>query len=204
MPLAATPSFSRFLIPALAGRFISGDEGHGPRQRPGYQVTPNLSLSCPMHAGNKTDLVQKMSPPCGEASGIRRDTSGEHQKKAYEKQIIRLKQRHQQTPISYHQTERERVAKYNYNRELPTQKVLDLLKAQLPQPIRTGGDCRQMDLAGFSQGQPPRRRQYALRVWAFIGINAVASGSTLAGRVRRSPRIPPTRAPNTAVISPPT
>jgi hypothetical protein len=54
--------FFKLLIPALAGRFISGDEGHGTRQRPGYQVTPNLSLSCPMHAGNKTDLVQKMSP----------------------------------------------------------------------------------------------------------------------------------------------
>jgi hypothetical protein len=47
----------------FTGRFISGDEAHGPRQRDGYQVTPKLSLSCLMHAGNKTDLVQKMSPP---------------------------------------------------------------------------------------------------------------------------------------------
>jgi hypothetical protein len=81
--------FFKFLFPAVAGRFLSGDAGHGPRQRHGYQVTPNLSLSCPMHAGNKTDSVQKMSPPLGEASGIRRDTDGKHQKKAYEKQIIR-------------------------------------------------------------------------------------------------------------------
>ena len=28
-----------------------------------YQVTPNLSLSCPMHAGNKPDSVQNTSPP---------------------------------------------------------------------------------------------------------------------------------------------
>jgi hypothetical protein len=54
--------FFKLLIPAIAGRFISGDEGHEARQRPGYQVTPKLSLSCPMRAGNKTDLAQKMSP----------------------------------------------------------------------------------------------------------------------------------------------
>ncbi len=28
-----------------------------------YQVTPQLSLSCPMHAVNKPECVQKMSPP---------------------------------------------------------------------------------------------------------------------------------------------
>ncbi len=55
--------FLNFLISATRGRFISGDEGHGTRQRPGYQVSPRLSLSCPMHAGNKTDSVQKTSPP---------------------------------------------------------------------------------------------------------------------------------------------
>jgi hypothetical protein len=55
--------FFKLLIPAIAGRFISGDEGHGTRQRDGYQVTPKLSLSCPMHAGNKPECVQKMSPP---------------------------------------------------------------------------------------------------------------------------------------------
>jgi hypothetical protein len=53
LPLAATPSFSSFIIPALAGRFFFGDEGHGPRQRSGYRVTPKLSLSCPMHAGKE-------------------------------------------------------------------------------------------------------------------------------------------------------
>ena len=33
--IAATPSFSGGLIPALAGRFISSDEGHESRQRTG-------------------------------------------------------------------------------------------------------------------------------------------------------------------------
>jgi hypothetical protein len=28
----------------------------------GYLIAPHLSLSCPMHAGNKTECVQKMSP----------------------------------------------------------------------------------------------------------------------------------------------
>jgi hypothetical protein len=78
--LAATPSFSRGLIPAIAGRFISSDEGHESRQ------PAALPLSCPMHAGNKSHNAQKMSPLGGEASDIRRDTDGEHQKKAYEKQ----------------------------------------------------------------------------------------------------------------------
>jgi hypothetical protein len=54
--------FFKLLIPAIAGRFISGDEEHGPRQRPGYQVTPKLSLSCPMHAGNKPQMVQNPAP----------------------------------------------------------------------------------------------------------------------------------------------
>jgi hypothetical protein len=60
----------------------------GTRQRPGYQVTPKLSLSCPMHAGNKPRMVQKMSP-----LGVKQATYGETRtanikKKAYEKQIL--------------------------------------------------------------------------------------------------------------------
>jgi len=45
---------------------------------------------------------------------------------------------------------------------------------------------------------------HRLGVWVSIGINAVASGSIRAERVRLTPRTPPTRAPNTAAISPPT
>jgi len=78
--------FQGGVIPALAGRFISSDEGHGSRQRPGYQVTPKLSLSCPMHAGNKPKCVQKMAPP-----EVKQATYGETRtaniKKAYAKQI---------------------------------------------------------------------------------------------------------------------
>jgi DNA repair protein RadC len=55
--------FFKVLIPAIAGRFISGDEAHGTRQRDGYPVTPEFSLSCPMHTRNKPDSVQKMPPP---------------------------------------------------------------------------------------------------------------------------------------------
>jgi hypothetical protein len=40
-----------------------------------------------MHAGNKNSFSSKAVSAIGEASDIRRDTSGEHQKKAYEKQI---------------------------------------------------------------------------------------------------------------------
>jgi len=54
--------FFKASIPALAGRFISGDAEHGPRQRDGYQVTPQLSLSWPMHAGNKPQMAQNTAP----------------------------------------------------------------------------------------------------------------------------------------------
>jgi hypothetical protein len=63
-PFAACCSaiFFTVSIPALAGRFISGDAEQGSRQRNGYPVTPRLSLSCPLHAGNKTQSVQKTAP----------------------------------------------------------------------------------------------------------------------------------------------
>ena len=79
--------FFRVLIPALAGRFFSSDEGHGSRQRPGYQVTPKLSLSCPMHAGNKPKCVQKMAPPEVKQATYGETRTANIKKKAYEKQI---------------------------------------------------------------------------------------------------------------------
>ncbi|MDD5139537.1 MAG: hypothetical protein PHY43_04655 [Verrucomicrobiales bacterium] len=71
----------------FTGRFISGDEGHGSRQRPGYLVTPIFRC----HAPCTPEINRVQFKKClrlGEASGIRRDTDGDHQKKAYEKQII--------------------------------------------------------------------------------------------------------------------
>jgi hypothetical protein len=59
----------------------------GTRQRDGYRVTPNLSLSCPMHAGNKTDLVQKMSPRLVKQAAYGETRTAIIKKKAYEKQI---------------------------------------------------------------------------------------------------------------------
>ena len=78
--------FFKLLIPAIAERFISGDEKHGPRQRDGYPVTPKLSLSCPMHAGNKTDLAQKISPPVVKQAAYGETRAAIIKKKAYEKQ----------------------------------------------------------------------------------------------------------------------
>jgi hypothetical protein len=84
MPLAA-PHFSQFSDARWHGAVFSGV--HGPRQRPGYRVTPKLSLSCPMQAGKSRSQFKKRLRR-GEASGIRRDTDGDDQKKAYEKQIF--------------------------------------------------------------------------------------------------------------------
>jgi hypothetical protein len=124
--------FFKLLIPAVAGRFISGDEGHGPRQRPGYQITPNLSLSCPMHAVNKTDLVQKMSPPL-----VKQAAYGETRTANIKKKLMKNKLSGEAAApanaVQQSSTRAERVTKYNYNRELPTQKVLEFLRAQLPQ-----------------------------------------------------------------------
>jgi hypothetical protein len=80
--------FFKFLIPALAGRFLSGDQAQGTRQRPGYQVTPNLSLSCPLHAAKKTDSVQKMSARKAKQAAYGETRAANIKKKAYEKQII--------------------------------------------------------------------------------------------------------------------
>jgi hypothetical protein len=68
--------------PAVTGRFFFGDAGHGPRQRTGYLVTPQLSLSCHMHAGKENGVSSKNGSAGGEASGIRRDTSGDPSKKS--------------------------------------------------------------------------------------------------------------------------
>jgi hypothetical protein len=127
--------FFKLLIPAVAGRFISGDEAHGPRQRPGYQVTPNLSLSCPMHAGNKTDLVQKTSPPV-----VKQAAYGETRAAIIKKKLMKNKLSVEAAaPANADQqsstgAEKQRAfAKHCASRELPTQKVLDFLRTQLPQ-----------------------------------------------------------------------
>ena len=133
MPLAATTFLSNFLFPAVAGRFISGDEGHGPRQRHGYLVTPKLSLSCPMHAGNKTDLVQKMSPPKVKQAAYG-ETRTANIKKKLMKNNLSVEAAAPANAGQLSSIRAERVSiKHNANRELPTQKVLDYLRTQLPQ-----------------------------------------------------------------------
>jgi hypothetical protein len=74
--------FFKLLIPALAGRFFSGDEGQESRQRSGYPVTPQFSLSCLLHAEKQNLVGSKNFCAVGEASDIRRDTDGDHQKKS--------------------------------------------------------------------------------------------------------------------------
>jgi hypothetical protein len=132
MPLAATPSFSGLSFPAIAGRFISGDEAHGTRQRPGYRVTPKLSLSCPMHAGNKPECVQKMSPPV-----VKQAAYGETRAANIKKKLMKNKLSGEAAaPANADQqssNRAERVMKYNYNRELPTNTVLEFLRKQLPE-----------------------------------------------------------------------
>jgi hypothetical protein len=82
-----------------------------------------------MHTANKTHLAQKLSPP-----EVKQAAYGETRAANIKKKLMKNKlQIEAATPANAdQQSSRERVTKYNYNRELPTQKVLDLLKKELP------------------------------------------------------------------------
>ena len=85
-----------------------------------------------MHAGNKPKGVQKMAPP-----EVKQATYGETRTANIKKKLMQNKsQIEAATPANAGQqssSRTERVSiKHNANRELPTQKVLELLKAQLP------------------------------------------------------------------------
>src|ERR1017187_3294964 len=85
-----------------------------------------------MHAGNKTDLVKKMFPPL-----VKQGADGETRTAIIKKKLMKNNLSGEAAaPANAGQlssSRAQRVAiKYNVNRELPTQRVLDLLKAQLP------------------------------------------------------------------------
>ena len=85
-----------------------------------------------MHAGNKTDSVQKTSPPL-----VKQAAYGETRTANIKKKLMKNKLSGEAAApanaVQQSSTRAERVKKYNYNRELPTQKVLEFLRAQLPQ-----------------------------------------------------------------------
>jgi len=85
MPLAAPPSFSKFLFPLSRGAFFPATKGMGLASN---RLSGNAETFAVMpHARRKkTGFSSKPGSTMGEASGIRRDTDGDHQKKAYEKQ----------------------------------------------------------------------------------------------------------------------
>jgi len=90
-PYAACCSARFFTVPlpAVTGRFIPGDEEHGPRQRTGLSTNaPAFAVMAPARR-EETTVSSKPGSARGEASGIRRDTDGDYQKKAYEKQNFR-------------------------------------------------------------------------------------------------------------------
>ena len=129
-------TFFKLLIPALAGRFISGDEGHGSRQRHGYRVTPKLSLSCPMRARNKTDLVQNMAPLM-----VKQAAYGETRAAIIKKKLMKTKitieaaapaNADQQSSIKTDTRAKIDMARRNLNRSLNTDKLLALLRNEAP------------------------------------------------------------------------
>ncbi len=108
----------------------------GTRQRPGYQVTPNLSLSCPMHAGNKTHIAQKMSP-----RGVKQATYGETRAANIKKKLMKNKIKFEAaTPANADQLSSNRtdsrakinIARRQANRALNTERLLALLRRETP------------------------------------------------------------------------
>ena len=86
-----------------------------------------------MHAGNKPECVQKMSAP-----GVKQAAYGETRAAIIKKKLMKNKLSGEAAaPANAGQqssSRTERVSiKHNANRELPTQKVLEFLRAQLPQ-----------------------------------------------------------------------
>ena len=108
----------------------------GTRQRTGYQVTPKLSLSCPMHAGNKTDLVQKMSP-----LGVKQAAYGETRAAIIKKKLMKNKIKSEAAaPANADQLSSNKpdsranidFTRRNANRNLNTEKLLALLRRETP------------------------------------------------------------------------
>jgi hypothetical protein len=86
-----------------------------------------------LHAGNKTHLVQKMSPP-----GVKQAAYGETRaaiiKKKLMKNNLSVEAAAPANAVQLSSASADRIAiRHNANRELPTQKVLDFLRTQLPQ-----------------------------------------------------------------------
>ena len=126
--------FFNLLMPAVAGRFFSGDAGHGPRQRPGYRVTPKLSLSCPMHAGKKPSFVQNLAP-----RGVKQAAYGETRTAIIKKKLMKNKlQIEAAAPANASQLSSTKANKQTgfvshcANRGLSTEAVLNCLRQQLP------------------------------------------------------------------------
>jgi hypothetical protein len=136
MPLAATPSFSNFYFPLSRGVLFPATKSMGTRQRPGYQVTPKLSLSCPMHAGNKTHIAQKLSP-----RGVKQATYGETRAANIKKKLMKNKIKFeaatpanadQQSSIKTDTRAKINIARRQANRALNTDRLLALLRRETP------------------------------------------------------------------------
>jgi len=92
-------------------------------------------------------------------------------------------------------------AAHRANRELPTRTVLGLLKAQLPTQYELAEIVGRW-IGWIFPSAPIVPPPTSVGVWVFIGINAVACGSTLAVLAPRTTVIPATRAANMVRVLP--
>jgi hypothetical protein len=151
--------FFKASIPALAGRFISGDEEQGPRQRDGYPVTPQLSLSWPLHAGNKTHSVQNTAP-----LGVKQAAYGETRAAVIKKKLMKNKIKieaaapanaDQLLPNKSGQRPKINFARRLANRGLTTEKLLALLRRETPKFFELAEVVGKWVWIQFDGKQPP-------------------------------------------------
>ena len=90
----------------------------------------------PLRAGNKPSLCSKNVSASGEASGAN-ETRAANIKKKLMKNKLSGEAAAPANADQLSSNRAERVTKYNYNRELPTQKVLEFLRAPAATAIRT-------------------------------------------------------------------
>ena len=125
----------------------------------GYLITPHLSLSCPMHAGNKTHIAQKLSP-----RGVKQATYGETRAANIKKKLMKNKIKSEAAApanadqLSSNTTDKRAkidIARRQANRALNTERLLALLRRETPNFFELAEVVGKWVWIQFSDKQPP-------------------------------------------------
>jgi len=152
--------FHGFSFPLSRGGLFPATKSMGTRQRHGYQVTPDLSLSCPMRAGNKPQFVQNMAP-----LGVKQAAYGETRTAIIKKKLMKNKKfkLEASAPANAVQQSSKKtdvrakidMARRNANRALNTDRLLALLRKETPNFFDIAEVVGKWVWIQFSEKQPP-------------------------------------------------